>query len=146
MYSVEKGYVFEIEFQSIDRGEQPARDLAKLRVNIDRSYRDGEHEDGSARYNHDKDFWINVEMWGSGTKSLRGIVNKGARVVLVGRYEARAWKDKESGEDRSRMVFVAAQVALDPSSIDSIAYKKKAGSAGGAKAAGEAEDDDPLPM
>ncbi len=127
MITVERGYVHEIEFQSIDRGDEPARDLARMRVNIDRSYRDGENEDGSAHYNHDRDFWINVEMWGVRTRSLRGIVNKGARILMTGRYDNSTWTDRESGEQRSRMIFVASQVAINPDSIESIAYRKKGG-------------------
>ena len=125
MITVERGYVHEIEFQSIGRGEQPARDLARLRVNIDRSFRDGENEDGSTRYNHDKDFWINVEMWGPRVRALRGIVNKGARVLMTGRYDNTTWTDQESKEARSRMVFVASHMAIDPHSVESIAYKQK---------------------
>lgn len=127
MITVERGYVHEIEFQSISRGDEPARDLARMRVNIDRSYRDGDNEDGSARYNHDRDFWINVEMWGARTRSLRGIVNKGARILMTGRYDNSTWTDKESGEPRSRMIFVASQLAISPDSVESIAYRKKGG-------------------
>jgi len=131
MSSIERGYVHEIEIQSIPRDGEPSRDLARLRVNIDRGYRDGEHEDGSARYNHDRDFWIDVEMWGTRGKALEGVIRKGARVVLVGRYENRTWSDRDTGESRSRMQFVADRIAIDPVSVESVTYRPGKESPGG---------------
>ena len=127
MMTVERGYVHEVQFQSIAKDGKPARDLAKLRVNIDRSYREGENEDGTASYNRDRDFWINVELWGARSLALRGIVDQGARVILVGRYDNSTWTDRESGEQKSRMIFVASQVAINPDSVESITYRKKGG-------------------
>ena len=138
MITVERGYVHEIEFQSIDRGDGSVRDLARMRVNIDRSYRDGDNEDGSARYNHDRDFWINVEMWGVRTRAIKGIVNKGVRVLMIGRYDSSTWTDGESGEQRSRMIFVAREVAINPDSVRAMVVRK-GGKKGGGDDAPEAD-------
>ena len=133
MSSIERGYVHEIDIQSIARDGEPSRDLARLRVNIDRGYRDGENEDGSARYNHDRDFWIDVEMWGARGKALEGVIRQGARVILVGRYENSTWTDRDSGESRSRMAFVASRIAIDPVSVESVAYRPRKESSRGGK-------------
>lgn len=132
MMTTERGYVHSIDFQAIAREGQDPRDLATLRVSVDRSFREGENEDGSLRYNHDKDFWITVEMWGRRSKALQGIVSKGARVVMTGRYDQNSWTDKESGEERRRMVFNASQIAIDPASVETIIYKKKESAQSGA--------------
>ncbi len=129
MTTIEKAYVHEIGFKTIPGADQKSRELATLRVVVDRSYREGENEDGSPRYNNDKDFWINVELWGARSKALQGIVTKGARIFLVGRYENNAWTDKESGEVRNRMYFAANQISIDPNSIASIVYRNKSSDA-----------------
>jgi len=133
MITIEKAYVHGIEFKTISGAGQKSRDLATLRVMVDRSYRDGESEDGTPRYNNDKDFWITVEMWGPRARALQGIVTKGARVIVVGRYENNVWTDRESGEARNRMLFAASQIAIDPGSIASIAYRSRSSEAAGAK-------------
>lgn len=129
MMTTERGYVHSIDFQTIAREGQDPRDLASLRVVVDRSFRDGENEDGSVRYNHDRDFWITVEMWGRRSKGLQGVVGKGARILMTGRFDQHTWTDRESGEERRRMVFSASGIAIDPGSVDSIIYKRKESSA-----------------
>ena len=128
MSSTENAWVHSVEFstKSVTRKGQPEEiDLAELRVNVDRSRRDGENEDGTPRYRHDRSFWVSVEMWGPRVKHLRGRIAKGVSILMAGRYDGHTWTDKKTGEVISRNVFVAEEIAIQPRSIMDVTFKER---------------------
>lgn len=132
--AIEKAYVHSVEFKTISR-EPEARDidLATLRVRVDRSYRSGQNDDGSPRWNRDKDFWIDAEVWGSRSGALRNVVDKGASILMTGRYDVGTWEDNE-GTSHTKVVFRASLVAILPWSIESVSFKSS-----GSRSDGHAE-------
>jgi len=47
--------------------------------------------------------FFNVEVWGGWAENLTKTARKGALVLVEGRLRQETWKDKESGENRSRV-------------------------------------------
>ncbi len=128
MSSTENAWVHSVEFstKSVTRkGQAEEIDLAELRVNVDRSRRDGENEDGTPRYRHDRSFWVSVEMWGPRVRHLRGRIAKGVSILMAGRYDGHTWTDKKTGEVISRNVFVAEEIAIQPRSIVAVTFKER---------------------
>jgi len=56
--------------------------------------------------------FFDVKVWKQVAENLAASVQKGDRVTLVGRMDQEKWEDKESGEPRSKVVFVADEVAV----------------------------------
>ncbi len=128
--SVENAYVHSVgcSTKSINRkGEPTDVDLANLRVNIDRSRRSGEDEQGNPVYDDSKSYWVDVELWGPRAKHLKGVITQGASIMMTGRYDSNVWSDKESGEEKSRLVFVADDIAILPRCLESVVLKAKNG-------------------
>ncbi len=123
--STEIGYLHSIELLERDvtrDGQTVTTPLARMRINVDRSYYLGEHE-GQVQFNDDKSFWVNAEMWGNRVNSLKGIVESGSTVMVSGRYVGNKWKD-DQGVARSEIRMQADNVAIMPRCIESIAFKK----------------------
>lgn len=51
--------------------------------------------------------WHDVEVWGQRAKACGEHLAKGSRVYVEGRIKTDGWKDKQSGEERSRVKIVA---------------------------------------
>lgn len=121
--SVEKAFVHSIEYRDVSRtADEKTVQLAELRCRIDRSYRSGEKEDGSPRYSHDKDYWVNVEVWGGRVNALRDVVLPGAAILMTGRYHVGEWED-DDGTKRLNVAFRAADIAILPWCIETPEYK-----------------------
>ena len=56
----------------------------------------------------DADF-VRVSVWGAWAENLIKTAGKGALVYVEGRLRSESWKDKETGENRSRLSVVADQ-------------------------------------
>ena len=128
MSSVEIGYVHMVQTETkrVKKNGVPEDvALASLRVHVDRSRRVGEDQAGKPVYNNDRGFWINVELWGPKAKHLEATISKGATIMMVGRYDNNTWTDKESGEARTQLVFVADEIAILPRCIESVQFKQK---------------------
>ena len=125
--ATETAWVHSIEFKSIPRenAEHPV-DLATLRVRVDRSFRQGENADGSPRWNRERDFWTDVQVWGARSLPLKDVVGRGAAILMTGRYDVSDWED-DAGGKHTQVVFRAAHVAILPRCISSISYRKKEG-------------------
>lgn len=125
--AIEKAYVHSVEHKSISReeGAQP-RDLAVLRVLVDRAFRQGENDDGSPRYNRDRNFWINAQIWGPRAKTIVDVVTNGAVILMVGRYDNHRWED-DTNTMRDGYVFQANQIAVLPFCVSSITYRSQEG-------------------
>ena len=139
MSSIETAWVHSAKFstRSVTRkGQTEEVELAELRVNVDRSRRDGENEDGTPRWNHDRSFWMSVEMWGPRVRHLRGCLARGVSILMAGRYDGHTWTDQETGKEKSRNVFIAEDIALLPRSIESVTFRtKQVGAGNGGEAA-----------
>ena len=122
--ATETAWVHSIEFKSIPREntEHPT-DLASLRVHVDRSYRAGQNDDGSPRWNRERDFWVDVQVWGARSLPLKDVV-EGAAILMTGRYDVSVWED-DAGGKHNAIVFRAMHVAVLPRCISSITYRTR---------------------
>ena len=123
--TVEKAYVHSLDFMTISREtDNKDVDLVTMRVRIDRSYRSRSKDSESPRWNREKDFWIDVQLWGSHAKALQHVIGKGASILMTGRYDIGIWED-DGGVKHNNPVFRAFHVAILPWCIESITYKSK---------------------
>ncbi len=74
--------------------------------------------------------YFNVEGWRYTAEDIARVVEKGIRVVVVGKLEQQSWEDKESGEKRSKVVVIADHVAIHSMSIESVERRRGGASAG----------------
>ena len=51
--------------------------------------------------------WHDVEVWGKRAEACGEHLGKGSRVYVEGRIKTDVWKDKHTGEERSRVKIVA---------------------------------------
>lgn len=123
--ATETAWVHSIEFKSISRenSEHPVN-LTTLRVRVDRSFRQGENADGSPKWNRERDFWTDVQVWGTRSLPLKDVVGKGAAILMTGRYDVSVWED-DAGGKHTRVVFRATHVAILPRCISSISYRTR---------------------
>ena len=130
-HSIETAYVHSIEISTRTvnhKGESKDIDLAQLRINIDRSRRSGEDDNGEPIYDDSRSFWVDAELWGPKASYLDGVVTPGASILIAGRYDNNSWIDKDSQEERSKMVLVADEIAVLPRCVESISIRAKANS------------------
>lgn len=64
-----------------------------------------EWEDGETSF-------VPCELWRQPAENFTESAAKGARVIAAGTLRTDRWKDKESGEDRSRMKFVVDEIGM----------------------------------
>ena len=62
--------------------------------------------------------WFDVECWGRLAERCAEFLKKGAKVAVFGRMKKDTWKDKESGSNRSKIVFTARDVQFLSSKED----------------------------
>ena len=71
----------------------------------------------SHRYKVDDDWkertsYFDVDCFAALAEHVAGSVNKGDRVLITGRLGEQKWKDKTTGNDRSKVAITADDVAL----------------------------------
>jgi len=116
-FAYEEGRVDAIEITQKQVGDTQ-RDLAEIRVFCPRSVNvDGEWRDKGG-------FWIDVALWGERARRL-DIISKGAWISFIGKYSQDTWTDRESGEERKAMKFVADQVSILPRNIEHIEFTER---------------------
>tara|TARA_B100000965_G_scaffold168733_1_gene140745 strand:+ start:2100 stop:2465 length:366 start_codon:yes stop_codon:yes gene_type:complete len=49
--------------------------------------------------------WFNIEIWGKQAQIAADYVKKGSLIGITGSFKIDSWKDKTSGEDRSKPVI-----------------------------------------
>jgi single-strand DNA-binding protein len=74
--------------------------------------------------------YFNVEGWRYTAEDIARVVEKGIRVVVMGKLEQQTWDDKESGEKRSKIVVIADNIAIHSMAIESVERRRGGGSAG----------------
>ncbi len=65
--------------------------------------------------------WFNLEIWGRTAQIAADYVKKGSLLGIVGSLKLDHWKDRSSGEDRSKPVIRVAQLELLGSRRDNAA-------------------------
>lgn len=108
-------------------GEQRA--VADLRVYFDRRIHKGD-----GRFEDEGGFWLTVSVWGTRAENVARLIQKGARVHVVGVLRQETWNDRETGQPRSEMRLAIERqgsIALDLMCLESVAYRPKRGTGGG---------------
>ncbi len=79
--------------------------VAELRVATSRAWTD--RASGQRR---EETEWHDVEVWGKTAKACGELLAKGGQVYVEGRIKTDRWKDRKTGEDRSRVQIVAQSI------------------------------------
>jgi single-strand DNA-binding protein len=74
----------------------------------------------------EKTSFFNVVAWRNLAEEAANVLEKGVRVVVMGRLEQRTYQDKE-GQNRSVVELVADDVAISARSLDSITRRRAGG-------------------
>lgn len=105
----------------VDVAEGEKRAVCELRVYFDRPVRDGEE------WKDQGGFWMNVAYWGKRGEQAGKLLAKGSRVFVVGTLVQDSWADKDTGEEKNRLVLEAESVDLDMMRIGSVKFVEKRG-------------------
>jgi single-strand DNA-binding protein len=99
---------------------------AKLTFSVatDRSWKKGDEWETQTSF-------FNVIAWRDVAENAADILQKGMRVVVVGRLEQRSWEDKDTKEKRYAIEVVADEIAASVKGIES-ATRRQRGEGGGA--------------
>ena len=88
--------------------------VAKLTLAVNRRSRDEEPD------------WFNLEIWGRQAQVAADYVKKGSLLGIIGSLKFDHWKDRNSGEDRSKPVVRVEQLELLGSRRDNEAAQAQA--------------------
>lgn len=72
----------------------------------------------------EKTSFFNVVAWRNLAEDAANVLEKGMRVVVVGRLEQRTYEDKD-GQNRSVVELVADEIALAARGLESVARKQR---------------------
>ncbi len=95
------------------------RAVCELRVYFDRQIRDGES------WKEQGGFWLNISYWGKRAEIASKLLVKGCRVVVTGTLAQDTWADKDTGEEKNRLVLDADTVDLDLLRVESVRFAEK---------------------
>jgi single-strand DNA-binding protein len=95
------------------------RAVCELRVYFDRQVRDGES------WKEQGGFWLNISYWGKRAEIASKLLVKGCRVVVIGTLAQDTWLDKDTGEEKNRLVLDADTVDLDLLRVESVKFAEK---------------------
>jgi single-strand DNA-binding protein len=108
-----------LKFVDVAGGEKRA--VCEMRVYFDRQVKDGDN------WKEQGGFWLNVSYWGKRGEQAGKLLAKGCRVSVVGVLVQESWADKETGEEKSRLVLDAESVDLDLLRVESVRFVEKRG-------------------
>lgn len=74
--------------------------------------------------------YFTVEGWRYTAEDIARVVEKGIRVIVVGKLEQQSWEDKESGEKRSKVIITADNIGVHSMAIESVERRRGGNSAG----------------
>ncbi len=63
---------------------------------------------------YEKVNYFDVKFWGKGAEAIAEYMVKGKGVTITGEIEQEKWTDKDSGNNRSKVVVKALQIELMP--------------------------------
>lgn len=75
--------------------------------------------------------WVNevsypdIIAWRYLAEDSAGVLEKGMRVIVTGRFEQRFWEDKETGQKRNKWQIVADEIAVCTKVIESLERKRR---------------------
>ena len=69
--------------------------------------------------NNDQPDWFNLELWGKTAEVAANYVRKGSLIGITGSLKFDAWKDRNTGADRSKPVVRVERMELLGSKRDS---------------------------
>ena len=78
--------------------------VCDLGVAMNRSWTDNQGQ------KHDEATFVDVTLWGKNAENAARYLSKGRSVYVEGRLQLDAWKDKESGQDRSKLRIVGERI------------------------------------
>lgn len=80
--------------------------VAKFSVAVNRSVKgaDGQWQDVAS--------FVDVTAWGKTAERLNQTARKGTKVLIVGRIEQQTWTDKQTNQQKSKVVVIADRVEL----------------------------------
>ncbi len=64
------------------------------------------------RNKQDEPDWFNLEIWGKQAQVAADYVKKGSLIGITGSFKLDQWKDKKTGEDRSKPVIRVERLEL----------------------------------
>lgn len=97
------------------------RAVCELRIYFDRQVQDGDD------YREQGSFWLNVAYWGKRAETASKLLAKGCRVLVTGTLVNEEWTDRDSGEERSRLMLNASSVDLDMIRITAVRFTDRKG-------------------
>ena len=81
--------------------------VAEFSIAVDRWKRD------------EKPLWLNLKIWGKIADVAANYVRKGSMIAISGQLENETWRDRGSGEERSKIVLKVKELTLLDSKKDS---------------------------
>lgn len=80
--------------------------MAKFSVAVNRSVKgaDGQWQDVAS--------FVDVTAWGKTAERLNQTARKGTKVLIVGRIEQQTWTDKQTNQQKSKVVVIADRAEL----------------------------------
>lgn len=117
------------EMKTVNIGDEE-KPVVNLRVYFDRRV-----SDGNGGFVDKGGFWRDVAIWkpALGDRAMTHL-RKGARIIVRGTEQVRAWKDQE-GQERESYTVNADYVALDLLGIETVKFTKR-------RRGAESSDDD----
>jgi len=70
-----------------------------------------------------KPLWLNLKIWGKTAEVAANYVRKGSQVAVSGSLESETWTDRDSGEEKSKMVLNVKELTLLDSRRDDLGGK-----------------------
>tara|TARA_Y100001968_G_scaffold284124_1_gene283284 strand:+ start:814 stop:1203 length:390 start_codon:yes stop_codon:yes gene_type:complete len=64
------------------------------------------------RSRNDEPDWFNLEIWGKQAQVAADYVKKGSLIGIVGSFKLDSWKDRQTGEDKSKPVIRVDRLEL----------------------------------
>jgi len=97
------------------------RQVTDMRVYFDRPIRDHDSE----QFKDSGGFWLDVSAWDWLAKDVMRTLKKGMRIKVEGSLKHTTWTDDSSGEEKSKWVLYADDIALVLGRVESIEIRKK---------------------
>lgn len=97
-----------------------------VRINVDRKNKQsGEFEDALG-------FWAEVSYWGKAAEAIASLLQKGARVLIVGELGMESWISNQpdtQGQQRQSQKLKAEHVAILPWGVEKVIYRARTSNA-----------------
>lgn len=63
-------------------------------------------------FKEDETLWLDCEAWNKTADIMADYCHKGDKIGLSGSLKAQKWTDKETGKERSKIIFNVSQLTL----------------------------------